>query len=54
MRVYVPHQQIFPFMAALGDAAAVRGAGEVEVVTQYPEHGRGGVNVHRLFFAVDV
>ncbi len=31
--------------AALGDAAAVLGADEVEVVTQHPKHGRGGVNV---------
>lgn len=40
--------------AALGDAAAVLGTDEVEVVTQHPEHGSGRVNVHLLLFAVDV
>ncbi len=40
--------------AALVDAAAVLGTDEVDVVPQHPEQGRIGIDVHLLFFTVDV
>jgi hypothetical protein len=39
--------------AAHSYAAAVFGTLQVEVVTQDPEHGGGGVHVHPMGFAVD-
>jgi hypothetical protein len=39
--------------ATLGHTAAVFGAGQVEVVAQYPQHRRGWVYVHQPAFTVD-
>jgi len=40
--------------SALGDAAAVFGTHELQVVAQHPEQRRGRVHVHLSGLAVDV